>query len=89
MNLAALSLNFRDYKTAEENFRAVLQSQPRNFEASIGLGVALRGEKKIDEAEQQYVAAQKLDPQNPQPGVFNFPGPVLADRITFTVQYTD
>lgn len=67
MNLAALSLNFRDYKTAEENFRAVLQSQPRNFEAAIGLGVALRGGKKIDDAEQQYVAAQKIDPQNPQP----------------------
>jgi hypothetical protein len=31
----------------------------------IGLGVALRGGKKIEEAEQQYVAAQKLDPSQP------------------------
>lgn len=67
MNLAAVSLNFRDYKTAEENFRAVLSSQPKNFEAAIGLGVALRGGKKIDEAEQQYLAAQKIDPQNMEP----------------------
>jgi tetratricopeptide (TPR) repeat protein len=65
LNLAALSLNNRDYKTAEENFHAVLESQPKSYEASIGLGVALRGGKKIDEAETQYMAAQKLDPSNP------------------------
>ncbi len=65
MNLAALSLNNRDYKTAEENFRAVLGMQPKNYEAVIGLGVALRGNKKIDEAEAQYNAAQKLDSGNP------------------------
>ncbi len=65
LNLAALSLNNRDYKTAEENFRAVIQSQPKNYEASIGLGVALRGGKKIDDAEVQYNEAQKLDPSNP------------------------
>ena len=65
MNLAALSLNNRDYKTAEENFRAVLGMQPKNYEAVIGLGVALRGSKKIDEAEAQYNAAQKLDSSNP------------------------
>ena len=65
VTLAALSLNNRDYKTAEENFRAVIQSQPKNYEAAIGLGVALRGGKKIDEAEAQYNEAQKLDPSNP------------------------
>ena len=64
MNLAALSLNNRDYKTAEENFRSVLGMQPKNYEAVIGLGVALRGGKKIDEAEAQYNAAQKLDSSN-------------------------
>ena len=61
LNLAALSLNNRDYVTAEENFRSVLKLQPRNFEASIGLGVALRGNKKIDEAEAQYKKAMDLD----------------------------
>jgi tetratricopeptide (TPR) repeat protein len=65
LNLAALSLNNRDYKTAEENFRAVIGMQPKNYEAAIGLGVALRGNKKIDEAEAQYNAAQKLDSANP------------------------
>jgi Tfp pilus assembly protein PilF len=64
MNLAALSLNYRNYATAEENFRAVLSAQPNNYDAAIGLGVALRGNRKFDEAEQQYLAAQKLDPQS-------------------------
>ena len=62
LNLAALSLNNRDYLTAEENFRAAIKLQPKNFEASIGLGVALRGNKKIDEAEAQYNTARGLDP---------------------------
>jgi predicted ribosome quality control (RQC) complex YloA/Tae2 family protein len=39
--------------------------QPKNYEAAIGLGVALRGNKKIDDAESQYKAAQKLDSANP------------------------
>ena len=65
MNLAALSLNYRDYPTAEENFRAVLKAQPNNYDAAIGLGVALRGNRKFDEAEQQYLTAQKLNPQGP------------------------
>ena len=65
MNLAALSLNYRDYPTAEENFRAVLKPQPNNYDAAIGLGVALRGNRKFDEAEQQYLTAQKLNPQGP------------------------
>ncbi len=64
LNLAALSLNYRDYPTAEENFRAVLTALPKNYDAMIGLGVALRGNRKFDEAEQQYLAAQKIDPQS-------------------------
>ena len=75
LNLAALSLNNRDYKTAEENFRAVLGMQPKNYEAAIGLGVALRGNKKIDEAEAQYNAAQKLDSSNPA-SYFNLGSPL-------------
>ena len=65
MNLAALSLNYRNYPVAEENFRAVLAAQPKNYDAAIGLGVALRGNRKFEDAEQQYLTAQRLDPQHP------------------------
>jgi Tfp pilus assembly protein PilF len=47
LNLAALSLKFRNYDIAEQNLRAVLQAQPKNYEAVIGLGVALRGNRKF------------------------------------------
>ena len=40
----------------------MIKLQPKNFEASIGLGVALRGNKKIEEAETQYNSAKGLDP---------------------------
>lgn len=66
MNLAAIALNFRDYTTAEENFRLVWKAQPANYEAVIGLGVAQRGNKKADDAEQTYLAAQKIDANNPK-----------------------
>jgi tetratricopeptide (TPR) repeat protein len=68
LNLAAVSLRFRDYKTAEQNFQAVVSANvPANkYDAVIGYGVALRGNRKFDEAEQQYLAAQKLDPSRPQ-----------------------
>jgi len=62
LNLAALSLKFRDYAAAEDNFKAVQAAQPRNYDATIGYGVALRGSRKFEEAEQQYLNAQKLDP---------------------------
>jgi len=65
LNLAALSLRFRDYNTAEENFRAVAtdkNSAVGKYEAVIGLGVALRGNRKYDDAEQQYLTAMKIEP---------------------------
>jgi tetratricopeptide (TPR) repeat protein len=64
LNLAATSLRFRDYKTAEDNFQAVVAANvPQNkYDSIIGYGVALRGNRKFDEAEQQYLAAMKLDP---------------------------
>ena len=53
----------------------MLELQPKNYEASIGLGVALRGNKKIDAAETQYNAAQRLDPS--QRVQLLQPGPAL------------
>ena len=61
MNLAALSLNYRDYTTAEENFRAVLSRSPE-LRGRDWPGRRAARQQKFDEAEQQYKAAQKLDP---------------------------
>ena len=54
MNIAAISLSARSYKQAEDAFQAVLKKQPTNLDATIGMGVAMRGQRKADESEQWY-----------------------------------
>ena len=49
---------------SEKSFTAVLKLQPSNIDATIGLGVAMRGQKKFDEAESMYKKALELDPRN-------------------------
>ena len=78
LNLAALSLNNRDYNTAEENFRAVLQAQPKNYEATIGLGrraARQQEDRRGGDAVQRGAEAgspeplQLLQPRPPLPGL--------------------
>jgi len=67
MNIGAITLSFRDYKNAEESFRRVLTLNPTKktrIEALVGLGVALRGQRKFQEAMQKYQEALALDPTN-------------------------
>lgn len=79
MNVGQIVLSSRDYSEAETQFREVLKLQPKNYEATIGLGVALRGqatrlraqgkaaefESKITDAEQTYNKAIALDANRP------------------------
>jgi tetratricopeptide (TPR) repeat protein len=72
MNVASLVIGFRKYgetpggnpdeHSAEWHYRKVLELQPKNYDATIGLGVALRGQFKMEEAEVQYKRAIELDP---------------------------
>jgi tetratricopeptide (TPR) repeat protein len=75
MNLAQILVSGRVYPEAEQNFREILKLQSKNYDATIGLGVALRGgatvlraqgampesQAKIDEAEKLYNAAIQID----------------------------
>ena len=45
----------------------MLGAQPKNYEAAIGLGVALRGNRKIDEAEEQYNGGPEARPARAAP----------------------
>ncbi|MFO0574584.1 MAG: tetratricopeptide repeat protein [Polyangia bacterium] len=67
LNIAAISLSARSYKQAEDAFQAVLKKLPNHFDATVGMGVALRGQRKADEAEQWYNKATQLpaDPKDP------------------------
>jgi len=67
MNIGAITLSFRDYKTAEDSFRRVLALNPNKktkIDALVGLGVALRGQRKFAEAMSKYKEALALDPTN-------------------------
>lgn len=63
LNIAAISLSARSYKQAEDAFQAVLKKQPTNIDATIGMGVALRGQRKIEDAETWYKKAGQVDPR--------------------------
>lgn len=60
LNIGAISLSARSYKQAEEAFQAVLKKVPNHFDATVGMGVALRGQRKADEAETWYNKAIQL-----------------------------
>jgi len=67
MNIGAITLSFRDYKSAENAFEKVLALNPdkkMKIEALVGLGVAYRGQRKFNEAMAKYKEAQALDPTN-------------------------
>ena len=66
MNFGQITLSFRGYEDAERAFRGALEAQPGDYDARIGLGVALRGLGRFDEARTQYEAARTDDPERPE-----------------------
>lgn len=69
MNIAMISIRFRDYKQAEESIQIAMKAgrQKKNVEAYIGLGVAQRGLRKYKESEQAFKKATELDGKDPRP----------------------
>lgn len=61
MNVGSITLGFRKYDLAKEQYQAVLERDGNNYDALNGLGIALRGLKDLDGAEDAYKRAQKLD----------------------------
>jgi tetratricopeptide (TPR) repeat protein len=64
LNIGAITLSFRKYKAAAQAFQTVLDSSratPKmKLDATVGLGVALRGQRKFKEALATYEKARKL-----------------------------
>jgi len=61
--LAKLALQEEQYPTAEAHLRRVLQSDGKNAEALVNLGLSLRGQGKPDEALAAYDEAEKVNPK--------------------------
>lgn len=69
MNIAMISIRFRDYGQAEKSLGIALKDkrQKKNIETYLGLGVAQRGLRKYKEAEESFAKANKLNDSDPRP----------------------
>ncbi len=61
------ALSNKNFAAAEQQFRALLAKSPNDAVLHYDLGVALRGQGKLDEAMQSYEKALALDPEQAAP----------------------
>ena len=73
MNFAAVNLRFRGFKNAEVAYRDALKLKPKNYEAHLGLALALRGQindsnfdAMLAESDKYLAAAKTLDAARPE-----------------------
>lgn len=69
MNIAMISIRFRDYQQAEKSLNIALKDrrQKKNVETYLGLGVAQRGLRKYKDAEKAFTKAGDVDKKDPRP----------------------
>ena len=72
MNLAAINLSFRGFDKAEAAYRKALEMHPNDYDAHLGLALALRGQiddsnydKQVGAVQSEIDACKKLDPARP------------------------
>lgn len=77
MNLAAVNLSFRGFEQAERAYKKALEMRPNDYDAHLGLALALRGQIADSNYDQQVAAVQgeldqakKLDANRPD-AVYN------------------
>lgn len=66
MNFGQLTLSQRAYEDAARAFTRARELRPRSYDAIVGLGVALRGLTRPEEAERLYLAAIAVDQTRPE-----------------------
>jgi tetratricopeptide (TPR) repeat protein len=69
MNYAAVNLQFRGFNQAADAYRAALKMRPNDYDAHLGLALALRGgiddsnfDKNVKEASEELARAKQLQP---------------------------
>ena len=75
MNYASVNLELRGFKEAEKGYREAVARRPRDFEAHLGLALALRGQLAGDaprydallaETQRELAQAKSIDPDRPE-----------------------
>ncbi len=62
----AISLSFRDFNNAAEDFQTVVNMDKNNIPALLGLGISYKGLKRFEEAEKYYKQILDLEPKLPE-----------------------
>ena len=72
MNLAAINLSFRGFDKAEGAYRKALEMHPNDYDAHLGLALALRGQiddvnydREVTGVQAEIDACKKIDPARP------------------------
>ena len=73
MNYAAVNLSFRGFKNAEDAYRSALKIKPDDYDAHLGLALALRGQindsnfdANVKAAQEELDKAKTLAPDRPE-----------------------
>jgi tetratricopeptide (TPR) repeat protein len=73
MNFAAVNLQFRGFPKAEEAYRAVIKTRPNDYDARLGLALALRGQindsnfdQFVKESAEHLAKAKEIAPDRPE-----------------------
>ena len=66
MNFGEITISFRGYEDARVAFARAVELRPRDYDAHIGLGAALRGLNQAAPAQEQYEAAVAIDGNRPE-----------------------
>jgi tetratricopeptide (TPR) repeat protein len=73
MNYAAVNLSFRGFQQAEASYRAALTLRPNDYDANLGLALAVRGlindsnfDKNVTESQKLLEKAKSISPNRPE-----------------------
>ncbi|HVY48520.1 MAG TPA: hypothetical protein VHB21_21675 [Minicystis sp.] len=73
MNYAAVNMQFRGFEKAKEAYEAALRMRPNDYDAHLGLALALRGlindsnfDANVRQASAELEAAKKIAPDRPE-----------------------
>ena len=89
MNFAAVNLSFRGFEQAEEAYRAALEMRPNDYDAHLGLALALRGQiddsnfdkKRRRGAGASSTRARRSRPIAPRPTTTRHPHPGVQGEV--------
>ena len=65
LNKAVIFMDCGDYKHARGELQRAVAASPGDADAYVALGVAARGDNKLDDARRAYEAALEIEPEHP------------------------